>query len=290
MKIIVLGSRGFLGSHIYQALKAYGHELSTLSYRPEQDNDFKCHLDSVVKSFGPDVIINAGASQNGKDDPSALHDLSFSNILLPSYLAWAINNYAPKCVLITFGSSWQHFNNEPLPFNAYAATKTAAEAMLEHYAQDGLRAVCLQLYDTYGPNDGRNKLVNLIADALIRRKVLNMSGGKQQIDLIHIDDVVSAVVSVIKMLREHDNGCLMKYAICSGRPVSIIRLANIMAQARNLDAAEIFNLGFYPYRERERFELNSYEPIVPGWEPKIELANGLVDLMLSREKNIYERE
>jgi CDP-paratose synthetase len=290
LKIIVLGSRGFLGSHICQTLKISGHELSTLSYRPEQDNDFKCHLDSAVKSFDPDVIINAGASQNGKDDPAALNDLSLSNILLPSYLAWAINNYAPKCVLITFGSSWQHFNNEQLPFNAYAATKTAAEAMLEHYAQDGLRAACLQLYDTYGPNDERNKLVNLIADALIRREVLNMSGGEQKIDLIHIDDVVSAVVSVMGMLREHDSGCLMKYAIRSGKPVSIVRLVNIMAEARNLDAAEIFNLGFYPYRKRERFELNSSEAIVPGWEPRIKLVNGLVELISTREKNIYEKE
>lgn len=289
MKIIVLGSKGFLGSHIYQALKTSGHELATLSYRPEQDNDFISRLDDVVKSFDPHVIVNAGASQNDKDDPESLHDLSLSNILLPSYLAWAINNYAPKCVLITFGSSWQYFNNEPLPFNAYAATKTAAEAMLEHYAQDGLRAVCLQLYDTYGPNDRRKKLVNLIADSLIRREVLNMSGGEQEIDLIHIDDVVSAVVSVMEMLRKHDNGCLMRYAIRSGKPVSIIRLANIMAKARNLDATEVFNLGFYPYRKRERFELNSNQPIVPGWEPKVELVNGLVELISTREKSIYER-
>ena len=222
------------------------------------------------------------------DDPEAMRDLSFSNILLPSYLAWAINCFAPKCLLVTFGSSWQFLNDKQEPYNAYAATKTAAESVLEHYALDGLRAVNLQMYDTYGPKDKRNKIVNLIADALIHEEVLNMSSGEQLIDLIHINDVILAIVCAIKVLGHRDNGCAMKYSVRSGKPLSILNLAKLMAQIRGLDYKEMFNLGFYPYHKRERFELNSQLEFVPGWAPKKKLSDGLAELISSRQKEILK--
>jgi dTDP-4-dehydrorhamnose reductase len=113
MKVILLGSGGFLGSHIYKDLIDLGHEMSTLSYQPKDDFEFTSQLVKVVKSVNPDIIINASGSKIQNDDPEALHELSFLNILLPSYLAWAINNYVPKCILITFGSSWQYCDINP---------------------------------------------------------------------------------------------------------------------------------------------------------------------------------
>jgi nucleoside-diphosphate-sugar epimerase len=283
MKIILTGRKGFLGSNIYQQMSAMGHKIHNINYRPKEDHIFVPYLEKTIKSIRPDVIINAGASQNGNDDPSAMRELVFSNILLPSYFAWGINNYIPKCLLITFGSAWQYFKGEQLPFNAYAATKTAADTILENYTQDGLRAVSLVLNDTYGPKDKRNKIINLIADAFIHREVLNMSGGDQQIDLIHINDVVAAIVRVIEILRNYDDGCLLKYSVSSGEPLLVRELIKIMSQHVNVKTKDLFNLGYYPYHKRERFIVKSHLPPVPGWEPKVNLSDGLSDLLLSRK-------
>ena len=279
MRVLILGASGFLGSHIYRYMEESGYHVESISYRPGEDDEFIGNLKKVINSFNPEVILNTGASQNNKDDPESMRELSSSNILLPSYLAWAINNYTPNCLLITFGTSWQFNNKEYLPYNAYAATKHAAEAMMKHYSQDGLRVASLLLHDTYGLNDTRKKIVNLLANSLIYRKRLNMSGGEQEIDLIHIEDVIRAIMLVIKLLKKQNSGCLMKYAVCSGKPLKIKELAEIMSNIDNQDVAKVCNFGFYPYHKRERFKLNTQLETIPGWKPKKDLINGLKELI-----------
>ena len=285
MKALLTGANGFLGGHINKALADKGFDVIPLRYRPESDESFREGIGRIVADSRPDVIINAAACQSTKDDPSAIHELVLSNIALPSYLSWAIREYAPECVFITFGSSWQYDDSGELePFNAYAATKTAAEAMLEHYSQDGVRIASLRLFDTYGPGDRRNKVVNLIADAAIKRERLNMSAGEQRIDLIHVYDVVAAVLATVDLLQGRETGCCLKYDVRSGKPIRIIELANIIMSIKGADAESLINPGYYPYRKRERFMAKSQRPVVPGWEPMVSLSQGLSDLVRDREQ------
>ena len=62
--------------------------------------------------------------------------------------------------LINFGTSWQvdEMGNN-LPFNAYASSKNSVESFFDHFALNGLRVPTLGLYDTYGPNDKRDKIL-----------------------------------------------------------------------------------------------------------------------------------
>ncbi len=287
MKILVTGARGFLGSHIYKHYVNLGNVVTSYSYRADNDRQARAEIVELIRNIKPDLIINAGASQNGKDDPDAVHELLLSNVALPGYVAWAIKNHAPDCLFITFGSSWQFDDeNDQWPFNAYAASKTAAEDLLTHYAQDGVRMASLRLYDTYGPGDNRNKVVNLIADAMNGRTILNMSGGEQEIDLIHIKDVIAAVDQTKQLLSERADGCLLKYAVRSCQPIQIKEIARIMSEIRDLDVSSMVNLGFYPYRKRERFVLDCKQERVPGWRAEIKLEDGLRDLMeMRRQQN-----
>ena len=78
----------------------------------------------------------------------------------------------------------------------------------------------------------------------------------------------------------------MKYAVRSGKPVTIQNLVKIMTQAYGLDSTEIFNLGFYPYHKRERFVLRTQQPTVPNWKSKISLVNGINKLLAERGRGI----
>jgi CDP-3, 6-dideoxy-D-glycero-L-glycero-4-hexulose-4-reductase len=286
MNIIIIGASGYLGSSVHKSLYDLGNNISTIKYRPNDDSKFEAQIINIIKLTKPDVIINAGGSQNVKDDPEALRDLSFSNILLPAYLAWAINNIAPKCLLITFGSAWQYNNNNLQPYNAYAATKTAAEIMLDHYAQDGLRSASLSLCDTYGENDKRKKIVNLVVNTIKKDQTLNVSGGEQEIDLVHIDDVIQAIIQVINELKDYRNGCVLRYSICSQKPISIRQLVSIMIKIGNKDEnfIENFNFGYYSYNKRERFSLKNNRQRPLKWRQKINLTDGLSRLFSNENK------
>jgi nucleoside-diphosphate-sugar epimerase len=230
-------------------------------------------------------VINASASQSGKDDPASLKELLFSNVLLPTTLATLMRRHVPEACLINFGSSWQIGQaGESSPFNAYAASKAAVEPFFDHFALDGLRIATLRVYDTYGPNDPRNKVINLIADALITRQELPMSPGGQMIDLIHIDDVVAGVEATIEFLAKQKKGTHKIFALRSGQPVTIMHIVTLLKQAAGVVEAPFIKLGVYPYRERERFSLFANTTSPPGWHPRIELTAGLPQTFQARRK------
>ena len=293
MTIIVIGAGGFLGSSIVSHLRKRGGRVFTLSYRPEHQREFLAAFEALLIDEEPHAVINAGASQNGKDDPAALEDLVASNIFLPAALASLIRTHSPATCLVTFGTSWQiGEKGEPAPFNAYAASKTASEAFLDHFAQDGIRVASLRLYDTYGPGDKRNKIVNLIADALITGKELPMSPGGQMIDIVYISDVLTAIDVTISHLRGESRGSHCIYAVRSGRPVTIMELLDVMRTIAGVETASFIKPGIYPYRARERFFLYPDTVAPPGWAPQISLKEG-VRLVLedrrARIANVVER-
>lgn len=283
MTTIVVGASGFLGSALVNRLSGRGEGVATLSYRPERRSEIMAHFEGLLKELKPQAVINAGASQNGKDDPAALDELVDSNVFFPAAIASLIRTHSPDTCFITFGTSWQiGESGASEPFNAYAASKSATEAFLDHFALDGLRAATLRLYDTYGPGDKRNKIVNLIADALIARKELSMSAGGQMIDLVYIDDVLAAIEATLALLRKASGGVHDVYSVRSGRPVTILELLDIMKRAAGVDEADFIKPGIYPYRKRERFALYPGTPVPPGWAPSVSIEAGAIRVIEDR--------
>ena len=88
------------------------------------------------------------------------------------------------------------------PVNFYAATKQALEDIGRYYANaHSLRFCKLKLYDTYGPNETRNKIFNLWEKAAKSGGVLNMSPGDQLMDIVHVDRLVKSYTRLIEALN-----------------------------------------------------------------------------------------
>ena len=95
---------------------------------------------------------------------------------------------------------WQHFGTPDYrPVNLYAATKQAFEDVLAYYADaQGIAAVTLELYDTYGPGDPRRKLIRILFEAARSGEPIQLSPGEQVIELLHVDDAVPRIVKEAK--------------------------------------------------------------------------------------------
>jgi CDP-paratose synthetase len=284
MKILIIGSSGFLGKALFLFYQNKKEDLLTFSYRPENHKVSISNIESLIKKNQFDLIINAGASQKDGDDIEVLNELVYSNILFPSSLASFIKRHSPTTCLICFGTSWQIGETGNVePFNAYASSKSAIEPFLNHFALDGLKIATLRLYDIYGPDDKRRKIINLIADALINRSSLEMTGGEQAINFVHIDDVLNAVEITYRDLAKRKEGCHLVYSLKSTDTVTILQLLELMKNILKLDDISFIKLGTLQYRKRERYSLVDNIAPPPQWNCKVPLRDGLFNLLNSRK-------
>jgi nucleoside-diphosphate-sugar epimerase len=210
-------------------------------------------------------------SQHETKDVNSLikSNLLFGNQLLEAMKVNQVTN------LVNTGTSWQHYNNDDYnPVCLYAATKQAFEAILEYYVQAcGIKVITLKLFDTYGPDDPRPKLFHLLSAAATSGETLNMSGGEQFIDLVHIDDVTEAYLTAAQRLIECRAQQHERYAVSSGNPMPLRDLVDLYSEV--IGSAINVNWGARPYRFREVMKTWTGGSNLEGWQPKYTLADGM---------------
>jgi nucleoside-diphosphate-sugar epimerase len=204
--------------------------------------------------------------------PQDVDALILSNVLFSTQLAEAMVANGVRHMVNT-GTSWQHFDNQDYnPVNLYAATKQAFEDILAYYADAGmLKVVTLALFDTYGPNDPRRKLVALLRDLARTGQALAMSPGEQLIDLVHIDDVVDAFLLAAQRLPSQPTA-YARYGVSSGAPMTLRAFVGVFERVAGTSLA--IEWGGRPYRPRE--VMTPWQaPAMEGWQARIRLEDGL---------------
>ncbi|KAF8307213.1 hypothetical protein DL93DRAFT_2232275 [Clavulina sp. PMI_390] len=102
-------------------------------------------------------------------------------------------------------------NDETKPANAYGASKLAAERVVQSRISDLMRqsgtssgsihAMALRLSNVYGGiHDHLERLVPSITTQALSHQVIQISGGEQDFDMLHIDDCVDAFMLAISTL------------------------------------------------------------------------------------------
>ncbi len=184
-------------------------------------------LDILCKSK-PVIVFHLASLFLVQHQSNEIESLIKSNILFGAQLVEAMVK-KETYKLVNTGTSWQHYNNEDCgPVNLYSATKQAFEAILKFYAEaTPLKAITLKLFDTYGPNDPRPKLFNLLKKVAEEQKPLAMSPGEQLIDIVYIDDVVDAFIIAAERLLNDKVEHYEDYAVSSGSPIKLRDLVKI---------------------------------------------------------------
>jgi len=111
------------------------------------------------------------------------------NILFGTYLLSLLNG---KTTFVNI-ASWTSYNEygEYAPHNFYSLTKGLFEKIaLSTYKN----TISIRMPDTYGPNDERDKIYNLIRKGIVTN--LN-SPANQEINMIHNEDVCGSLIYII---------------------------------------------------------------------------------------------
>ena len=291
MKILVTGTTGFIGGHLVRRLLNDRHEIHALT-RPETDQNplestiVHTHLGStqnmieIMEDAKPDAVIHLASLFIGEHKSADVEALINSNVVLSTQLAEAMSVNEVR-LLINVGTSWQHYADADYnPVNLYAATKQAFRSVLSFYLETSdLRVINLEVFDTFGPNDQRENLFNLLNRLRVTGETISMSPGNQFLDPIYIDDVCDAFLVALKRLQSGQVKRSETYSVCSDNPIQLKELVKIYEKVSNIKLNVAW--GGRPYRAREVMHPWSGGVTLPGWSPKISIEEGVKKLLKS---------
>lgn len=290
MNIFITGATGFIGSNLCRHLLKKGYNVhiglrkkSDLSNIEDIKNDIQIYYytNSIfdLASFftkanikGVFHLASCFIAEHKTDEVEKLID---SNVLFGTFLLEAMRVAGVKN-LINTGTSWQHYDKEPYnPVCLYAATKEAFDAIIKYYTEcEELSCITLKLFDSYSENDTRPKLINVLNQFAVEGKVLDMSEGEQEINLLHVNDICCGYENAYVLLLKNQNNSLNEqYALAAKEIVTLKKLIEFFN--RIAPKKITVNWGLKPYRKREVMKLWSDFQTLPNWEQKISLEDGL---------------
>ncbi|OBI51075.1 NAD-dependent epimerase/dehydratase family protein [Mycobacterium sp. E787] len=148
--------------------------------------------------------------------------------------AGVFENHCPACGLDV---TWRLVGEDAAlrPRSLYAASKTAQE----HYAlawseATGGSVVALRYHNVYGPGMPRDTPYSGVA-AIFRSSLEKgeaprvFEDGGQMRDFVHVDDVAAANLAAATV----DADGFAAFNVCSGRPISILEVADALCDARD---------------------------------------------------------
>jgi nucleoside-diphosphate-sugar epimerase len=303
---LVTGATGFIGSALVRRLSSEGLRVFCL-VRPAspgvarvrdlpgvellETGTFDCTaLSQKLSGIEADVIFNLASAGVAPEDRDP-HQLLTGNLGVVVGLIAAISHWRPRR-FIQVGSCSEYgpmpeghllTENDLLsPISVYGAAKACAH--IYGAALAGLKNIpfnTVRLFGVFGLGEAAYRLVPYTMTCLQRDVPVDLTGGQQIRDFLHVDDVVAALL----LSAESDAlvpGC--SYNICSGKGISIREMAESVAELMNKPKS-LLRFGARPYRPDETMWIvgdNKRFTSLTGWVPRVTIQEGIHQMISAR--------
>ncbi len=286
---LLTGVTGFLGRHLSKRLLQQGAKVSAIC-RPSSDlSKLPQGVQSIIDDGSHSKFITSCEQQSisavihlatefvGTHTPDHIALLIETNVSFATRVFEVASRL--KVPIINTGTYAEHYENSPyFPINLYAATKHAAQNILEYYAKvEELPALTLKLFDIYGPQDTRPKILNLLKKIATSGEELEMTAGEQLFDLVHVNDVCRAYEVALQKLLSQQTTSHQIYAVSGGDRKTLKEVVRLFEKVCNVSCR--IKWGAKPYKAKEvMIPWDTFQPL-ENWHAEISLKEGFQTLL-----------
>ncbi|MEM7783867.1 MAG: GDP-L-fucose synthase [Planctomycetota bacterium] len=292
-KIFVAGHRGMVGSALIRQLQGQVNQPVLCRTRQELDLCNQADVRDFFFQERPDIVFFAAAKVGGIHANSTypaefIHD----NLAMATNTIHAAYESGVERFLF-LGSTCIYPRNAPQPMpetcllsspleptnEAYAIAKIAGLKMCQHYRnQYGVTYHSAMPTNLYGPGDNYHPENSHVLPALLRRfheaKVNNLPSvtvwgtGSPRREFLHVNDLAAALIHLIHLPDPPDI-----VNVGTGVDLSIKQLAEKIAGTIGYTGEIVWDLSRPDGTPVKRTDISKIRST--GWEPKIELDEGL---------------
>ncbi|WP_310557754.1 SDR family oxidoreductase [Flavobacterium sp.] len=253
MKILIIGSQGFIGSHCVAFFESKGFDVfqadvdaSTCKnyYKMDRQNS---DYSMPFQENQYDVCVNASGSAHvgfSFEKPSKDFELNVVNV---QKILVAIRDYNSNCKFINFSSAAVYGNPQFLPItensvckplSPYGFHKLQSELLLTEYSKFfGLKTCSLRVFSAYGPGLKKQLFWDLYQKALVGNEILLFGSGSETRDFIYIDDLVQIIDLVIH--NSPFQGTI--YNVANQEEITIAEAAQVFVNEFSPEKKVVFN-------------------------------------------------
>jgi nucleoside-diphosphate-sugar epimerase len=256
LKILILGSEGFIGSHCVSHFLESNHnifgvdlfEQPSMQYKYRKVSRLSFEIETIISENDFDLIINASGSGNvGLSMNHPLIDFE-SNCLGLIKVLDAIRKFKPKAKFIHLSSAAVYGNPKELPIketdelkplSAYGWHKLISENLCKEYVQlYGLNISILRPFSVYGRGLKKQIFWDVYKKLSENNITLELMGtGKESRDFIHIEDLIK-VIELVAFNAPMPGDI---YNVASGNETTIEKAINIFIKNLGFKTELIFN-------------------------------------------------
>ena len=225
-RILITGATGFIGSniinlllekkiYIYDILRQKNKNNKYIKKLQEKKNYFPIFynkfndLEEKLKKININTVINCATYYSNKNDVETIEKLIQTNIIFCSIILETLKKKIKK--FINFGSMMEYsYGNNFSPKNFYAITKFCFQKIEEFYKKDNpkIKFYDLKLYETYGDNDRREKIIPTIIKKYSQNKSITIVSKNLAMNFVHIESLMLAVKMIIENQIQEGEYCI----------------------------------------------------------------------------------
>lgn len=273
MRILVIGSKGLIGSHLFRELKDSGHIVSGMDIKngPAEDATDSVCVYSVIEKSMPDAVVHLAVNIGPRDADDDVTQTVLDHVGMTAVVAQACGDIGVRLV---YGSDDEVYGGGPSVeiqtpvrrHGLYGLSKRFGEEVGDLYAPDGFTALRFSM--PYGPGapPGSCAIVDMLWQAFHEKAIPVQLGVERS--WCWIDDAVRAA----RIAIERGEG---PYNI--GRDDELFPMLTVAEIACVLTGAEQ-NLIIPVEAPRGQTlvkETMSRKIRSLGWEPKVSLYDGM---------------
>jgi nucleoside-diphosphate-sugar epimerase len=283
-RVLVTGGSGFIARHLVQTLKDLGIEVVQLNRQAKIAENIFSSADYVQENitfadFGKiDLIFHLAAVYSPNSDSATFIEMFKSNVQLSSKMIFDANAHSVPILLTgsyTQSANGQDFNSMTL----YASFKNAVEIMADYFVKSqGLKCATTRIYESYGYDDKRPKLLYRIIDALLTNTEITLPEADLELNYVEVNDLVNALIEIGSKIATNENFTIYRIS-----PASTIKLSEIITLlesivGRSLKKSNLIN-------SRSHFDVKQTwlsGEVIPNWIPHHVIDQDLDRLVANR--------